>query len=50
MTGFRGGRSVEIFIFEKTFMMLSLVLSISLLFWNDYVRNKVYLDEQKDFE
>jgi len=50
MTEFRGGRSVEIFIFEKAFIMLSLVLSVFLLFWNDYMRNKVYLDEQKDFE
>lgn len=50
MTEFKEGRSFEIFVFEKAFMVLSLIFSIALLFWNDYLRNKVYLDEQKDFE
>ena len=50
MTEFREGRSVEIFIFEKVFMIVALIFSVVFLFWNDYICNKIYLDERKDFE
>ncbi|MCK5475154.1 MAG: hypothetical protein KAI71_01045 [Candidatus Pacebacteria bacterium] len=50
MTEFREGRSIDIFVFEKAFMVAALIFSIVFLFWNDYIRSKIYLDEQKDFE